>query len=405
MTKTIHEHSLASLELSIKWSSGEAMHVERYLARRVNLWRDMLPPDVKEQLMGMGVGDIMEQHYKPGDLFPLHDPGLVYQLPRSAFRKRRIQDRWIQAHCGRFYPRGMLGEMPGVFPQDIRPGRIIALNDETMTVDLNHPLAGKDFHLLVVVANVADKVTDTGGRLTCWMEEMGDSGPGMQARYKGKRTDYGDQRALERLDQAPDTDFYDQPRMVAHVDSQASAFLREYAWQCIKPGARVLDLMSSVQSHLPLDQGLDVVGLGLNATEMEANPALSAHLVHDLNAEPEFPLEPRSLDAVVCNLSIEYLTRPKEVLAHCARVLRPGGRLMLGFSNRWFPEKALQGWMDLHEFERMGLVLDYLVESDRFENLSTVSIRNWWRPEDDPHHDQLPASDPVYIVTGTLARE
>ena len=36
-----------------------------------------------------------------------------------------------------------------------------------------------------------------------------------------------------------------------------------------------------------------------------------------------------SFDTVLCSLSVEYLVRPFEVFAELARVLRPGGRLVI----------------------------------------------------------------------------
>jgi SAM-dependent methyltransferase/FKBP-type peptidyl-prolyl cis-trans isomerase 2 len=340
----IHAQSLAALDMELTWQSAEARHVERYLARRVNIWRDILPTGMQEQLMGLAPGDKIQVELLPGRDLPRFDPSRIFTIPRSEFRSRRIQNRMVLARKGRFYPRGMLGNLPGVFPQDAQPGRIIDLDETFMTVDLNHPLAGKKATLQAVVLDAAEKVSETGGRLSCWMEEIADNGPGMQVRYGSVPTDFDGPETRQRLDQSPDCDFYGQPRLVGHVDHQASAFLQEYYGAELSPGNTVLDLMSSVQSHLPGDQGLVVTGLGLSREELHANPQLTTRLVHDLNQNPALPFAENSFDAVVCSLSIEYLTDPQAVIAQCARVLRPGGKLLIGFSNRWFPTKAVLGW-------------------------------------------------------------
>jgi len=272
-------------------------------------------------------------------------------------------------------------------------------------VDLNHPLAGYPLRLKATVLEMADKIAETGGRLTSWLEEVADSGPGMQCRHGGHPTRFDFQAGLDRLDESDDGDYYALPRFVGHVDTQAGALLTQtYAIPLagLAPGAQVLDLMSSVQSHLPQNLGLHVTGLGMNREEMDANPCLAERVVHDLNAKPELPFPERNFEAVVCSLSIEYLTNPRKVITECARVLRPGGRLLVGFSNRWFPTKAVRLWMDLHEFERVGMVLDTFLSCPALADLRTVSIRNWWRPEDDPHIDQTMTSDPVYVVMGTV---
>nr|WP_282958862.1 class I SAM-dependent methyltransferase [Desulfolutivibrio sulfodismutans] len=167
--------------------------------------------------------------------------------------------------------------------------------------------------------------------------------------------------------------------------------------------------MSSVASHLPLETnfappGLHVTGLGLNAREMAANPRLAERVVHDVNADPTLPFPDAAFDAVFLSLSVEYLTRPREVMAQCARVLRPGGSLCVGFSDRWFPQKVTAVWPDLHPFERLGLVAELMRGAGSFADLATTSIRNWWRPSDDPHIRQTITSDPVYVATGKRSR-
>jgi SAM-dependent methyltransferase len=167
---------------------------------------------------------------------------------------------------------------------------------------------------------------------------------------------------------------------------------------------RVLDLMSSWQSHLPDDFELrQLSGLGLNATEMEKNPRLSDHIVHDLNQTPRLPYADASYDLVVCTVSVEYLVRPFEVFSEVARVLRPGGVFATVFSNRWFPTKAVRIWSELHEFERMGLVLEYFRNAHLFNDLHSYSIRGLARPSDDKYIAQTPYSDPIYAVWGSRA--
>jgi ubiquinone/menaquinone biosynthesis C-methylase UbiE len=123
-------------------------------------------------------------------------------------------------------------------------------------------------------------------------------------------------------------------------------------------------------------------------------------VVHDLNRDPRLPFAADRFDAVVCTVSVEYLTRPCEVFAETARVLKPGGLLIVTFSNRWFPPKAIRLWAELHEFERVGLVLEYFLKSGKYSALETVSMRGLPRPADDTYFNQYPCSDPLYAVWG-----
>ena len=68
----------------------------------------------------------------------------------------------------------------------------------------------------------------------------------------------------------------------------------------------------------------EVIGHGMNAAELAANPRLSRSFVQDLNRRPELPLETASCDAGLCCVGVQYLQRPVTVFADVRRVLRPG---------------------------------------------------------------------------------
>ncbi len=54
-----------------------------------------------------------------------------------------------------------------------------------------------------------------------------------------------------RVDEGDDANFYQLPRLVAHIDPGTIAALTQYYRDVLPTGARVLDLMSSWISHLP----------------------------------------------------------------------------------------------------------------------------------------------------------
>jgi SAM-dependent methyltransferase len=143
-----------------------------------------------------------------------------------------------------------------------------------------------------------------------------------------------------------------------------------------------------------------VVGLGLNETELRRNPQLTGYVVHDLNQTPVLPFPDNSFDAVVCTVSVEYLTRPLEVFVEIKRLLKPGGLFLLTFSNRWFPPKVVKIWTEILDFERLGLVLEYFHQAGGFSDLATYSARGWPRPQDDKYYPQVRLSDPVFAAWG-----
>ena len=94
------------------------------------------------------------------------------------------------------------------------------------------------------------------------------------------------------------------------------------------------------------------------------------------------------------------MINPLAAFEEISRVLRNDGYFIVTFSNRWFPTKAIRIWKELHEFERMGLVLEYFIRSGGFKNLQTYSFRGLPRPHDDRYYPDLRYSDPIYAVWG-----
>lgn len=192
-----------------------------------------------------------------------------------------------------------------------------------------------------------------------------------------------------RADESPDTDFYTQPRLVLHVDQATAAALSAWYAEALPRGGDVLDLMSSWVSHLPDMARLPlgrVVGLGMNEEELAANPRLDAFDLRDLNAEPILPYDDACFDAVLCAVSVQYLTRPVRVFAEVARVLRPGGLVAVATSHRCFPTKAIRAWHVLRPQERLQVVVHYLRLAGGFGAAEVV--------------DRSPAgADPLWIVT------
>jgi SAM-dependent methyltransferase len=164
----------------------------------------------------------------------------------------------------------------------------------------------------------------------------------------------------EKLDSGPDTEFYRQPRFVQHVDSGFRGRLTDLYREQLTDGMVVLDAMSSWVSHLPEEREFErVVGHGLNEAELAENPRLGEYVVQDLNTDQSLPFPDGTFDAVLCAVSVQYLQRPAAVFREFARMLRPGGVLIISFSNRTFWQKAIRAWREASMDQRADLVCEY----------------------------------------------
>ena len=147
-------------------------------------------------------------------------------------------------------------------------------------------------------------------------------------------------------------------------------------------------------SHLPpsytTNKGTSrVAGVGMNTAELSQNPQLSEYTLIDLNKTPTLPYKDDSFDAVLCALTIDYLTRPISVVREMTRVLRPGGLLAITFSNRLFFTKAVANWAGKDDVDHCLDVATYLHYGGK-GGLSKPAARDL--------SPSLTKGDPLYVV-------
>ncbi|PID73793.1 MAG: hypothetical protein CSB33_01850 [Desulfobacterales bacterium] len=396
----IHQDSIADIVFQLKWQSQGVAHSELYHASEVNIWRDWLPKSFTDALLGKSTGSQIHFSYGPGELLPEREPKKEFRIKNRQFDHQRFSDIEIQPREGRFYPKGLLKDLANVFRANITPFRCVSVKNGCIDVDFNHPLAGKELTISATVGNIGEKFSERGGASMDWFSALTE-GPGMQTRWKNQPTDFFSDNPFERDDEFPDQMFYEKPRWVHHLDDTAREAVRHIHARFLKDDMEVLDLMSSWVTHLPENIRLSrLSGLGMNEEELKKNPALSDFNVHDLNENPEVPFSTASFDGVICTASVEYLKRPLYVFTEVARVLKPGGVFVVTFSDRWFPPKAIRIWKNLHEYERVGLVLEYFHSSGAFEELQTYSVRGLPRPRNDKYFPEMRYSDPIHGVWG-----
>jgi SAM-dependent methyltransferase len=130
----------------------------------------------------------------------------------------------------------------------------------------------------------------------------------------------------------------------------------------------------------------------MNEVELRRNERLDSYVLQNLNTDPLLPFGSGEFDGVGICVSVDYLTRPVEVLREVGRVLKVGAPVVITFSNRCFPTKAVEIWHRLDDSGRMRLVEGYLGEAGNFGSIHSL--------------DRSPRrlfSDPLYAVIGESA--
>jgi SAM-dependent methyltransferase len=200
----------------------------------------------------------------------------------------------------------------------------------------------------------------------------------------------------EKIDRTDDAEFYSDPRFVTHVDIAFIQRLTNLYRQQLQPQTKILDLMSSWVSHLPSEMKFtEVCGHGLNEMELSRNPMLDRYFVQNLNKDLQLPCADAEFAAVLNTVSVQYLQYPEAIFAEILRVLQPGGIAIVSFSNRMFPNKAINAWRDGGDEQHLELVCNYFRSVKGFSEPEVVAHRGGgilpW----------LSLTDPFYAVMAT----
>jgi FKBP-type peptidyl-prolyl cis-trans isomerase SlpA len=107
----------------------------------VTLGSGAFEPRLEEALIGLPLGEFTRILLTPEHAFGMPDPGNVHTMPRGRF------------------PEDMPLEPQLVIEFDLPngesvPGTVTAVTEEAVTVDFNHPLAGRNIQLIVQVLAV-----------------------------------------------------------------------------------------------------------------------------------------------------------------------------------------------------------------------------------------------------------
>ena len=351
--KEFNDNAVGALEFTITWESDGVTCEEWFLGRRFNPVNDVFPQGMREGLEGKREGESVTLSYEPRRCIPRFKENLVETMSRDRLRPKTRHGEPIIPRLGRFYPQGHINGLLDVYPDTLTPFRLTGLDETSFTADRNHPLALIPVTISARIQSLEARGTGTYGSLTHWREKTCDWGPGMQARLNGEATDFFHPAFFERRvgDETPFTLPAPDQAALRNIDRICARFIED--------GMRVLDF----------SPGSD---------------------------RPE-----GKYDAAVCSCCVEYMDRPVDVLRYVSHFLSPGAPMLIAFSNRPAPDRAIRGWLELHEFERMGLCLDYLRMACLDQSMGTISIRNDWRDREDPRFlETRGVSDPVYVVYG-----
>ena len=132
------------------------------------------------------------------------------------------------------------------------------------------------------------------------------------------------------FDQEPDSRFY-----LRRIEEA----VLETAGQPARPGGRALDVACGTGKQMARLQGLGWTACGVDASEdmLRLGQYISREVLQwdrSIRSVAEvLPFRDGSFDLVICQGSMDHFARPELFVAEAARVLAPGGRLVVALAN------------------------------------------------------------------------
>ena len=112
----------------------------------------MMIPGFEKQLDGLKSGDTFKFDISPAEGYGFPDTEVVVPLPIEIFKHEGVIDFGI-LKVGNTLP---MTDQEG----NMLRGKVLAFNDETVTMDFNHPLAGMDLHFNGAILSVREATID-----------------------------------------------------------------------------------------------------------------------------------------------------------------------------------------------------------------------------------------------------
>lgn len=385
---------LSNIDFKLEWKSSTAKHTDIYHALNVDLTNDKLPSTFGKQISGLDIGESCSEKFQSKDLLGEgHSSNKVISFKPRLF-DTQFKNQHSPALLYRYYPSAIAWEGLKTTASDYSPFRLISIKDDKIVADCNHPLS--KYYLNLSATKVDESEQSISNRPKRDIAKLVTSrGPGMQAPFE-----FGDPVFFNQypFNQTDITNL-----QIPHIDAKAEEEIANLYSGLLPKHSKVLDLMSTSNSHLPMDyQAGLLTGLGANEQELSKNSRLDTYQVQNLNNDTLLPFESNSFDDAICTLSIEYISKPLAVMKEITRVVNSGGKFIITFSNNAFSDQTITLWNQLHPFERMQLLLEYFKFSESFTDLNTYSKRGLPRPRDDKDFDKKRISDPIFAVWGTV---
>lgn len=145
---TIQDEKVVSLTYTLKVDGQVADQATEEAPLEFIFGLGYLLPKFEEYIAGKSVGDDFEFVLSPAEGYGVYDAQAVVELPKQIFEiDGKLQEQLLVV--GQVIP--MMNQAGGVIP-----GKVTAVGTDTVTMDFNHEMAGKELHFTGKIVGIRD---------------------------------------------------------------------------------------------------------------------------------------------------------------------------------------------------------------------------------------------------------
>ncbi|RMA97002.1 FKBP-type peptidyl-prolyl cis-trans isomerase [Hydrogenothermus marinus] len=149
MTQEVSKNTVVSFNYTLKdKETGQVLDSSQMHGQPLTILagKGEIIPGLEERMMGMKVGETKEIEVPAAEAYGEKDESLIQKVPREYFNDIPLEKGMpLQAQT----PEGQIINMV-----------VVDFDDNEVTVDMNHPLAGKDLVFEIEVVNVREATPD-----------------------------------------------------------------------------------------------------------------------------------------------------------------------------------------------------------------------------------------------------
>ena len=147
-------HKVISLEYNLFKDTAEGEQIESTVGKEPLVFlsgKGMMIPEFEDNVANLNVGDTFSFGIKSENAYGVRSEEAIIELPKDMFMQE-----------GKLVEEVKVDNVLPLEDQNgqVHPAKVVSINESTVTVDVNHPLAGQDLHFTGSIVDVREATSE-----------------------------------------------------------------------------------------------------------------------------------------------------------------------------------------------------------------------------------------------------